>query len=277
MKEIHVESLNKELLKELRIDCARCSGLCCVALYFAKCDGFPRDKVAGEPCKNLGEDFKCTIHADLITQNMKGCLAYECFGAGPKVTNAIYKGSNWKDSKQIVNSQFDVFVVVWKLHQMLWYLLESTTIVSEEGKQLHIESTIEELRKLTKRPPEEILQIKIETYRERVNEILKDTGRFVSNRVNKREDSKKGKEFMGKNFKKANLDGKDFSMSLLIAANLEGCSLRGTNFLGADLRDANLKNTDLRESIFLTQTQINSAKGNKTTKLPEMLVLPATW
>ena len=82
---------------------------------------------------------------------------------------------------------------------------------------------------------------------------------------------------MGKNFKRANLDGKDFSMSFLIMANLEGCSLKGTNFLGADLRDTNIQNTDLSESIFLTQMQVNAARGNKATQLPKHLTKPTTW
>jgi uncharacterized protein YjbI with pentapeptide repeats len=66
-------------------------------------------------------------------------------------------------------------------------------------------------------------------------------------------------------------------MALMIAANLEGCSLRGTNFLGADMRDANIKNTDLSSCVFLTQMQINSAKGNRNTKLPGNLSYPDSW
>lgn len=83
--------------------------------------------------------------------------------------------------------------------------------------------------------------------------------------------------FLGKHFKGKNLDGHNLSMSLLIAANLEQCSLRRTNFLGADMRDANIKNTDLSESLFLTQMQINSAKGNTATKLPAYLERPSSW
>nr|WP_255575653.1 pentapeptide repeat-containing protein [Caproiciproducens faecalis] len=89
--------------------------------------------------------------------------------------------------------------------------------------------------------------------------------------------SSQGTDFLGKNFKKANLDRRDFSMSLLIAANLEGCSLDRTVFLGADLRDANIKNTDLSKCVFLTQMQINSAKGNSSTRLPAGLHHPAAW
>lgn len=41
--------------------------------------------------------------------------------------------------------------------------------------------------------------------------------------------------------------------------------------------DTNFSNADLREAIFLTQGQINSAKGNRSTKLPKHLDYPVTW
>ena len=66
-------------------------------------------------------------------------------------------------------------------------------------------------------------------------------------------------------------------MSLLIAANLEEANLLGANFLGADMRDTNIKNTDLSHSLFLTQIQINAAKGNENTVLPPYLYVPISW
>ncbi len=39
--------------------------MCCVSLYCVKTDGFPADKVAGKPCKNLMSDFRCAIHSQL--------------------------------------------------------------------------------------------------------------------------------------------------------------------------------------------------------------------
>lgn len=59
------------------------------------------------------------------------------------------------------------------------------------------------------------------------------------------------------------MSGVDLSMKLLIATNFEGCIFDGTIFLGADTRDTNFSNADLREAVFLTQGQINCAKGKK--------------
>jgi uncharacterized protein YjbI with pentapeptide repeats len=66
-------------------------------------------------------------------------------------------------------------------------------------------------------------------------------------------------------------------MSLLIASIFEGCSFNGANFLGADTRDTNFNSADLSDAVFLTQGQINSAKGNLVTKLPSNLSRPITW
>ena len=81
-----------KLDKELRVDCKKCFGLCCIALYFSASEGFPTNKDAGKPCINLQSDFTCSVHQNLRKKGLKGCTAYDCFGAGQKVyqvTNVI--------------------------------------------------------------------------------------------------------------------------------------------------------------------------------------------
>lgn len=277
MEIIRKENEHKELLETLSIDCKKCSGLCCVALYFAKTDGFPNNKEAGKPCENLMQDFRCTIHAELADSKLKGCLAYDCFGAGQKVTQHIYEGKNWKTSPEHAKQVFRVFLIVGQLHQMCWYLLEASQLMATKKLSGEIDKLIAQNEHMTQNTPEQILDLNIDEYRERVNQVLKKASELVELSINGSCDDKKSKDFFGKNFRKTNLDGKDFSMAFLIAANLEGCSLRGTNFLGADLRDTNIRNTDLSESIFLTQGQVNSAKGNRGTKLPPKLTYPKMW
>ncbi|MDD3323402.1 MAG: pentapeptide repeat-containing protein [Paludibacter sp.] len=239
-----------------------------------KTDGFPANKEAGIPCKNLMSDFCCTIHSNLVSKNMRGCLAYDCFGAGQKVTQVCYPNGDWKTNPGQANEIFDVFLIVFQLHQMLWYLVEALSLISDEPLKSDIDALISENQQMTNLIPDEILNLDIEKYRLQVNQALKRVSGMISS------DSSDGKQiydYFGTNFKKANLDGRDFSMSLMIAANLEGCSLQGTNFLGADMRDTNIKNTDLSGCVFLTQMQINSAKGNSNTKIPVKLSRPNSW
>ncbi|MEQ8198385.1 MAG: pentapeptide repeat-containing protein, partial [Clostridiaceae bacterium] len=51
--------------KELKADCRKCFGLCCIALYFSASEGFPTNKDAGKPCINLQSDFTCSVHKNL--------------------------------------------------------------------------------------------------------------------------------------------------------------------------------------------------------------------
>ncbi len=264
---------DKDFKKKLIIDCEKCCGLCCVALYCMKSDGFPANKIAGKPCQNLMPDFRCAIHSKLVQSKMKGCLAYDCFGAGQKVTQDCFPAMNWNTHPKKANQIFDVFLVVFGLHQMLWYLIEASTLNLGEIINSEIDALIGENERMTALVPDDILNLDVNAYRLRVNELLKEISNTIANPTKKEQN----RDFFGKDFKGADLDGKDFSMSLMIAANLEGCSLRGTNFLGADMRDVNIKNTDLSQSVFLTQMQINAAKGNSNTKLPDSLAYPKEW
>jgi len=63
----------------------------------------------------------------------------------------------------------------------------------------------------------------------------------------------------------------------LIAADLRGADLSGTDLIGADFRDADIRGADLTKSIFLTQAQLNTAKGDAGTKLLPSFTRPAHW
>lgn len=258
---------------KLKIDCNACSGLCCVALYCSKTDGFPANKEAGTPCRHLESNYRCNIHSKLLEKNYKGCITYDCFGAGQKTTQ-LFEGVSWKENSKQKDNIFDIFLILFQLHQMLWYLIEASTLTSDKELLIRIEILITEYERMLLQSMKDLVKLDLKGYRNRVNAVLKQ----ICNTISSHESSKKNKvNYFGKNFHKANLDHKDFSMSLMIAANFDGCSLKQTSFLGADIRDANLCNADLRESVFLTQMQINSAKGNLNTRIPFHLSRPISW
>lgn len=261
--------------EKLKIDCKNCSGLCCVSLYCAKTDGFPSNKAAGTPCAYLDSDYGCNIHSKLSEKNYKGCIAYDCFGAGQRATKLCLSKGTWKTNPKQADMIFDTFMTVFQLHQMLWYLVEAFQLTTDNHLKLSIDKLIKENEQMSDMFPDNCPNTDLSEYRLKVNTVLKQISNEISTSASA--DKHSGMMYLGKNFKKANLDGKDFTMSLLIAANFTGCSLKKTNFLGADIRDANVQDTDLSESIFLTQMQINSANGNKNTKLPGYLNIPISW
>jgi len=62
-----------------------------------------------------------------------------------------------------------------------------------------------------------------------------------------------------------------------MAANLRGVDLSYADLIGADMRDADLSGANLTNSIFLTQSQINTSKGDARTLLPMMIGRPSHW
>jgi uncharacterized protein YjbI with pentapeptide repeats len=92
-----------------------------------------------------------------------------------------------------------------------------------------------------------------------------------------RQKDRKGADLIGANLKGADLRGANLRGAYLIGADLTGADLRVADLTGADLRDADLGGADLTESIFLTQSQLNAAKGNADTKLPPQFTRPTHW
>lgn len=263
-------------LQSMKSDCSKCSGLCCIALFFSKMDGFPENKPAGKPCKNLQKNFQCNIHEELINKKLKGCLGYDCFGAGQQVTQAIYLGQTWQDTACNTKEIFDVFLRVFQLYQMRYYLMESMTITPAKELQENIIALINENEMICNSNPESILSFDTEEYRNRVNIILKQVCSLLTKSLNS-ENKKSPSDYLGRSFKHKDLSGLDLSTKLLIAANFSHCSFHGTIFLGADTRDADFSHADLSDAVFLSQGQVNAAKGNLNTKLPKHLDYPVTW
>lgn len=282
---LRVEEYDKGIFDDLKIDCMKCAGLCCVALYFAASDGFPMDKKSGMPCKFLDESFMCNQHGALRSKGYMGCTTYECLGAGQKVTQGIYRNKNWKTAPQIKKEMIEVFIRVKELQEMKWYLTDAVTFVAAAPIKEELIGMIEETEVLTRLTPKEILKLDIEKHRDKVNRLLKELCYLVELSVAhfkevKGQDKKKfvpNHFFMGKNLSGTNLIGADLAGAILIGANLKNADLTGANLIGADLRDANLSGANLSNSLFLTQAQINTAKGDQRTRLPKELVKSMWW
>jgi len=274
-----------EGFKDLRGDCKKCFGFCCAALYFSASEGFPIDKEAGKPCINLQPDFSCIVHKSLKKQGLKGCIAYDCLGAGQKVAQVTYVGQDWKQVPESKEQMFEVFLIMRQLHEMLWYLTEAVTLKPTNLIKEELNSILLETESLTHLNATSLVELDLEAHRTNVNRLLLHASELVRTKASggqktptkRGKTSSSGSDFFGADLRKKNLRGANLRGACLIAANLSGNNLSGADLIGADLRDANLCGANLRDSIFLTQAQINTAKGDLSTKLPLSLVTPNHW
>jgi uncharacterized protein YjbI with pentapeptide repeats len=88
---------------------------------------------------------------------------------------------------------------------------------------------------------------------------------------------RRGADLIGADLRAVDLRGADLRGTLLIGADLRGVRLDLADLTGADLRGADLSGANLGDTLFLTQAQVESARGDRATVLPPALRRPTHW
>ena len=263
--------------KDLQADCPNCFGLCCVALPFAHSTDFAVDKDAGQPCSNLRADFHCGIHARLREKGFSGCAAFDCLGAGQKVSQVTFGGTDWRQAPQSGRYMFAVFPVMRQLHELLWYITEALDLAPARPVHQDLRGALTHIEGLSRSSAESLLDLDMAALRGDINALLLRASELARARVAGRKKNHRGADLIGARLAGADLQGANLRGALLIAADLTKADLRMADLIGADFRDADLSAADLTGSIFVTQAQLNAAKGDAATKLPPALRRPAHW
>ena len=264
-------------LVALRADCGSCFGLCCVALPFTASADFAVSKAAGTPCGNLDADFRCGIHAGLRERGFTGCTVFDCFGAGQRVSQVTFGGRDWRSAPETAGAMFAAFPVVRQLHELLWYLGEATARPAARSVLGELRELAGRVEKLAGGAPEELATVDVPALRAEVGELLGRVSELVRARVPGRRRDRRGADLAGARLRGADLRGASLRGALLIAADLTRADLRSADLLGTDLRNAALAGADLRDALFLTQAQVNAARGDASTRLPAGLDRPPHW
>ncbi|MCU1592634.1 MAG: pentapeptide repeat-containing protein [Frankiales bacterium] len=87
----------------------------------------------------------------------------------------------------------------------------------------------------------------------------------------------RGADLVGKDLRGRRLVGASLRGAQLVGADLRGADLHCADVTGADLRGADLGGADLSGALFLTQSQLQSARGNAATGVPRTRIRPSHW
>jgi len=111
-------------------DCGSCDALCCVATSFTTSRAFAFDKPAGVACPHLTQRNRCGIHDQLAARGFPGCAAYDCHGAGQRVTGtfASRRGSE--------RERDECFRILREIHELLWQLTAAIRLCPDGCKDL---------------------------------------------------------------------------------------------------------------------------------------------
>jgi uncharacterized protein YjbI with pentapeptide repeats len=273
----------KNIRESLKADCSKCVGLCCVALNILASSDFAINKPAGTPCPNLQQNYRCSIHKNLRDNGWKGCTVFDCLGAGQKVSQETFRGKSWREHPEVAKKMFSVFPLMEQLYEMMAFIAEALTYELSPSLHIRLNEQLEKLQGLTNMDAERLLLLDIISCRLPVNELLVETSEYIRNELrsklfkSKKKAQYRGVDWVGKSLKGKDFRTADFRGAYLIAADLQNADVRGADFIGTDLRDANLCGANLSTSMFLTQMQINSAKGDDKTILPAHIQIPSHW
>ncbi|MEW2528515.1 pentapeptide repeat-containing protein [Streptomyces sp. NPDC047071] len=262
---------------DLQADCGNCFGLCCVALPFSRSSDFPVNKSAGTPCGNLQEDFRCGIHERLRDKGYNGCTVFDCFGAGQKVSQVTFKGVSWREEPDSARAMYEVFPVVRQLQELLKYTAQALDLPAARPVHRDLRRAYERIDALTRDTVETLMAVDVDALRGEVNPLLLRASELARAAVPGRKKNHRGANLMGSRQRGAKLRGASLRGALLIAADLSDADLREADLIGADMRDTNLCGADLRGALFLTQPQLNAARGDARTKISQPLERPAHW
>ncbi|WP_091604795.1 pentapeptide repeat-containing protein [Micromonospora mirobrigensis] len=263
--------------RELRADCGRCFGICCVAPAFAASADFAIDKPAGRPCPNLGADSRCGIHAELRDRGFPGCTVFDCFGAGQHVAQVTFGGRDWRDDPRHAATMFATFAVARPLHELLWYLTEALALTPDGPLRAELTRAYDETARLADGSPAELLALDVDAHRGRVNPLLSRAGEQARARAGRLGADRRGAPLIGADLRRVDLVGANLRGAYLIGADLRGADLGWADLTGADLRGADLRGADLSRALFLHQSQLDAARGDATTGLPDRLRRPPHW
>lgn len=261
--------------EDLHADCSRCFGLCCVAPAFSTSADFAINKPAGQPCPNLRTDFRCGIHDHLRQRGFPGCTVYDCFGAGQHVSQVSFGGRDWREHPDAAGTMFEVFAIVRQLHELLFYLAEALTLQPDGPRYEDLRLAMAQTERLIDNRPHALVALDVEAHRRNVNVLLQGTSERA--RASSKPRDRSGADLIGADLEGQDLSGSNFRGACLVGANLRRTDLTRADLTGADLRGADLSGADLRDSLFVTQSQLDAALGDDDTKLPPALGRPNHW
>ncbi len=112
--------------------------MCCVALAFDRSPSFAVNKPAGAPCENLDAAGRCTIHENLDQRGYKGCVAYDCLGAGQRITQDIFGGRHWLEDRRLLEPMSRAFAVMRRIHGMLELLAAAEALPLDTGERARL-------------------------------------------------------------------------------------------------------------------------------------------
>ncbi|GAA4940064.1 pentapeptide repeat protein [Actinomycetospora succinea] len=247
-------------------DCSRCLALCCVGPSFAASADFAVDKPAHTPCRHLRADDGCGIHDRLRSRGFPGCAVFDCFGAGQQVVQVTFSGA-----RRRVPSMFDALEVLRPLHEVLALLDEAAwSPVGDDAVGLR-----DRVEAMVALPADALGDVDVGAVRREAGALFDDL--VAAAHAGRPGTDLRGADLLGDDLRRRDLRSARLRGALLVGADLRRVDLDRAELLGADLRGADVRGARLAGALLLTAPQLEAARGDGDTTVPDHLGRPAHW
>lgn len=247
-----------------------------MALPFAASADFAIDKAAGVPCPNLGDGHRCTIHDRLLANGFAGCVAYDCFGAGQRVSQVTFRGQDWRITPAVADSMFAAYRVAQPLHELLWYLREAAQRSTAAALHPEVAEATAHVERLAALDAAALAAVDVARVRRELGPLLRRVSALVRAERDGAPDLAEA-DLLGADLRARDLRAADLRGACLVGADARGVEFGPACLLGTDLRGADLRGAGLADVVFLTSPQVGAARGDARTRLPAALPRPAHW
>ena len=200
---------------------------------------------------------------------------FDCFGAGQQLTQVTFGGRTWREDPALAAAQFAVLPVLRQLHESLWYLTEALDRPAAAALHDELRTARTHTERLTSDSPDELLGLDVAAHRRSIGELLGRVSEAV--RAGGLGPDRRDADLIGRDLRRTTLRGASLRNAYLIGADLRGVDLDSADLLGADLRGADVRGADLGACLFLTQPQLEAARGDGRTVIPGAVRRPAHW
>ncbi len=116
-----------------------------MAPAFDRSEEFAFDKPGCAACPNLAPDDWCRIHDRLEPEGFRGCVLFDCLGAGQRVVQELYAGRSWREEPELLPVMWRALKALRDVHEQVLVLQAAAKLPLLPDELAMIESLRREL------------------------------------------------------------------------------------------------------------------------------------
>lgn len=146
---------------------------------FDRSESFAIDKAAGEVCPNLDADNRCRVFQHREALGFKGCITYDCHGAGQIISQTVFKGRSWREEPALAHRMGAALSVLRRIHEQLLLLATAEKLPLNEAEKARLGSLRQTLAPADDWTEQKLEDYPIDATLHQVASFLKDLRRHV--------------------------------------------------------------------------------------------------